>query len=219
MHSKTYKAIEKDGEIVKGDPVWLSEESNWNSFPRSYFFNKEGQLIKMNVIDKENNIWNGIVSYNDGRITNIYWLKDDTLFTYLEYIYGKDNSIKQSFKDIITNELYGKFRYTVDKNGFLTTWEGFDKEKLVYWAELKRDDLGQIVSNIAKDGDGKTLSYSDDFIYNDKGFLESAFTKIRAGEEINQRDWKNEYQYDDYGNWIWMTNGKTITERTFEFFD
>lgn len=221
IHWKRYRGVEKDGKIIKGEPLKsignLGKNMWW-----SHYFDKSGKLNKVGLEFDENK-WIGILHYENNILNKIYWLKDDTLHSTWEYIY-KNNIIERFWKLADNGEIQSRMYSETDKNGYvlkqlLVTSDGESKNT----SEWKRDIHGVIIHKRQIDPTGKITQNMDKWEYNDRGQLVRVHRNIFGGEEVDRYGIESTYEYDDMGNWIKKVgvikygNNSVITERTFVY--
>ncbi len=204
IHYQAYHVTEDEGEIIKGKPFTFAESENVElRQPWSLFFDKKGNLISMSLKTGEDTTWIGIVDYDNDRVENIYWLRDNTLRGCQIVVYGEEGKIKRKWKAYPESEtnVFGSFN--LDKDGNVIK-AGFNDQdgNLAYSVEYTRNSDGSIKEMKGTDKDGKIRHHFVDYRYNDHGLFESNDMKVLYSEESKHPRVNTTYEYDDHGNWV-----------------
>ena len=195
IYTTSFEAIEKFGEIEKGDKRW---QKSYESDNKS-IYNDNGNRIEDNKYDKDGeltNKWKGKYDVNENLIEGKYYDEDGEL----------------SFK--------WKFKY--DDNGNLIESNGYDKDgELTSKYKSKYDVNGNLIESIRYDEDGE-LRIKLKFKYDDNGNQIEEKNYDEDGELENKYIY--EYKFDDKENWIQKTIFKDdkptfIIEREIKYYD
>ncbi|MBW6537221.1 MAG: hypothetical protein K0B11_19590 [Mariniphaga sp.] len=219
---QSYFASEKDGKIVKGDPINFEKSTNvtlWQ--PMTYIFNQKGEMIQVRATADSGAKIIGVLHNENGKRKNVYWLVNDTLVGYNVCNYNSENEVEYINKRVTTDEATYKRVFQLDKNGFLLNECGWELDGTKGWELiLERDDSGVLKRRIHKNEKGKVMYDYDNFKFNSNGLQESARHLIMTGEKIQNpgQSYKILYEYDDKGNWIRSTMATRITERSFVYY-
>lgn len=222
IHYRAFHITDDNGKVVKGDPFTLAEAENVElRQPWSYYYNDPGQLVlKVLRIDEQYPVV-GVIDYENNRIDKIYWLRNDTLFRYDDYIYLDNGDMETQWIQVEDNHPAGKALYDLDENGNVLKAAFMDqKGKTLFVAEYTRDDDGKIKSHRGFDGEGKLKYNYVDYQYNEKGLYRTSHMNILNYEKVDQPQGEIEYEYDEHGNWIrWISPRWMMIERTIVYDD
>ena len=222
LHYQAYHVTDNDGEIVKGKPFTFSEAENTEiRQPWSLYFDKKGNLLSMALQTGKDTMWIGIVHSENGRIENIYWLRNDTLRASQVNVYGEKGKVEGKWKSYPESEVTGMSTFYLDKDGNVIKVSHYGEDgKPAYTVEYARNPDGTIKEMKGTDADGKTQHLFTDYKYNDHGLFESNDMKLLYYKESEYPRVNTIYEYDDHGNWVkrivrdWM-----MIERKIEYFE
>lgn len=212
-----YIAIEKFGEIVKGERGSFSIE-------RNFIFNDKGYKIKT-------------IFYNaDGRLISRSEYKYDEKGNNIEtFIYGSDNNLDEKME-----YRYDEKRNLIEKNNLDNSQNLYSKTK------YKNDEKGNLVKELLFNSDG-SLHSSTEYKYDDKGNRIEWTDYNDKGIILIKKELKNDekgnvielfcsmtaigmsykveskYEYDENNNWnrrIDIKDGKPefVVERVIKYF-
>jgi hypothetical protein len=204
IHYQAYHITDNDGEMVIGKPFTFSESENTElRQPWSLYFDKKGNLVSVALQTGKDTTWIGVVHSENDRITNIYWLRDDTLRIRQKMVYDEKGKVDRKWIPYPESEVTGFNSLFLDKNGNVIKAEYYDQDgKSGYTAEYTRNPDGTIKETKGIDADGKTQHHFIDYKYNDHGLFESNNMKVLYHEKPNFPTEIAIYEYDDHGNWI-----------------
>lgn len=204
IHYTSYHLINENGEFVKGKPFTFIESGNTTiRQPWSYYFNELGQLVKMSAVNDNGIKFVGVVHNENGKIENIYWLGNDTLWVNWDFLYPEKTKVERLWKMVQNNEVQGKFLYEMDNKGNVMKTIANGKDGVaIYTTEYTRNPDGTIKTETGTNKDGKVMWGRDNYTYNSKGLIESMHHFIFNGEKSDDVSKKIEYKFDDKGNWI-----------------
>jgi len=221
IHYKPFHLVKENDEFVKGKPFTFSESANTTiRQPWSYYFNELGQLVKMSAVNDNGIKFVGVVHNENGKIENIYWLGNDTLWVNWDYLYPEKIKVERLWKMVPNNEVQGKVIYELDKNGNVLKISSYDKAGTeIYRTEYTRNPDGTIKTETGTNKDGKVMWGRDNYTYNSKGLIESMHHFIFNGEKSDDVAQKIEYKFDDKGNWIERKHpGWMVIERKIDYY-
>lgn len=205
VHYKAYHLTNENGEMIVGKPFTFVESQNVAlRQPWSYYFNETGQIIYSSAAGDNGNRWTGVYHYdNDGRLDNIYWLKEDTLMFNHDIVYHDDGKVERKWIEVRTNNNTGSNVYLLDKMGNIQEQMFVDPGgNIGYSGKFKRDSEGKITKMMGYNGQGDIINDYSDYKYNEKGLFVSAHMNILGGNKHDQTMAPMFYEFDDHGNWI-----------------
>jgi hypothetical protein len=222
IHYQAYHISDKDGEVVVGNAFTIEEAENVDlRLPWSFYFDKKGNLICVQMRMGEGNIWTGVVHSANDKVENIYWVHHDSLMINWDYVYEGDGKIQRLWKMYPDQEVTQIVNTFTDKDGNVSKQVSGSNTVQDFWTnEYTRDPDGKLVETKGIDQDGKVKHHFTDFKYNDQGLYESEVMKILNYEEIDQPGGGTLYKFDEHGNWVkrihpdWM-----MIERKFEYYE
>lgn len=123
--------------------------------------------------------------YNeDGRLENIYWLKEDTLMFNQDIVYLDKGEVERRWIDVRTNNINSKNVYMLDKEGNLLEQMFVDaNENKGYTGKFTRDPEGRSIKMIGYSGQGNVINDYNDYKYNEEGLFVSAHMNILGGNK------------------------------------
>jgi len=204
IHYQAYHITDDEGEIVKGKPFTFSEAENVDiRQPWSLFFDKKGNLVSMSLKTGKDTTWTGIVHSENGRIENIYWLRDDTLGLNQDMVYDEKGKVDRKWIFYPESEEIALNSFYLDKDGNVIKADYYDQDgKRIYTNEFTRDPDGRVKEMKGIDADGKIMHHNTGYKYNDHGLFESNEMKLLYYEESKYPGVNTIYEYDDHENWI-----------------
>ncbi|MDY0144052.1 MAG: hypothetical protein RBR97_19395 [Bacteroidales bacterium] len=221
----SYNAIEKFGEITKGEAGWQNnqDKDSYTIFNKNgniiqwYSYNSRGYLEnkyiyeydeKGNYIERNSYISNGrldskkIYKYNDkGKIEECNNYNYNGVLDYSEkYKYDNNDKIIEENWYTSDGKLGYKISYTYNDNGKKIKTIIYDSNGIIQTSQTndynKKGDL--IVHNIYNsEGSIKT---ENKYNYNDKGDIVEEYTFDYI--EGTEQKLINKYEYDSKGNWV-----------------
>jgi hypothetical protein len=221
IHYASFNVIEKNGELVKVNPVKYSDMRLWEMQPHTIYFNEAGDILKeYRVINNVGYV--GIFHSENGKIKSIYWLRNDTLVGRQDFLYKGNAETEIQNRRIDNNGLMGKEVFNFNDKGFLTqhtTYNSKGKVTGVLKHELNPD--GRMIRRTQTDTTGNITYDYDKYKYNDQGEQISIHRNVHRGEKVDVTSTlRTTYKYDEKNNWILKISGdkKTITERKIVYY-
>lgn len=219
-----YNAIEKDGEIVKGDPNREGEDDQTLTFNKqgyiiqAYFYGEVDSLDSKLLRDHDKNFnCLGEIGYNakGGLMFEWVWLYDDmgnnterieiqedsSLFTswYLYYDEGGELIARSIYRNSISG-LFDSLRWVLDdKKRQIEEWN-YGYYGLNGYNEVEYIGETNMIAKIYRYDYLKDLSDYYELSYNDHDLLSIA--KQFDADSLEQQVLSFEYEYDERENWI-----------------
>lgn len=221
IHCETFDAIEQNGKIVLQGKLLVN---SWQHQICTWFLNPKGQIIQMNASNLAGN-YKGIFNYRDGKLMNLFWLKNDTLDSKWDYTYPNEEKVIETFFIIQDNNNDGANYFDVDINGLIMNrvFKNKNGEQEGNSVVYEREKNGTITDKKAISPDGKIMQHYDDWNYDDKGNKFKIHRAILQGEKVDFYGATHTFEYDDRGNWIKRTSiypntNIRVTIRKFVFY-
>lgn len=241
LKATTYKAVEKFGEIEKGDIIpsfenkqlvfnlegKITEENLYDSdggllHKDEYKYDMKGIIIEINRYDSDGSLFEKTLSKNDekGNLveSNIYD-SDGNLSSKIVFKCDKEGKINEYNIYDSDGNLEQKYLIKYDKEGNQVELNLYDSDGS-HSTKNKYDEKGNQVEMIVYRSDG-SFSYNNLYKYDKKGNL----TENISVDKLDQKwEYKYEYEFDNKGNWIkkieFLNNmPRVIIEREIEYFD
>ena len=227
INYQTFKGIKKNGKIIKGDPLKLSESHNQDErYKSSFLFNKNGNLIRTLINeDEENNIWTRLIDYEDEKIDEIFFLKNSIPTNKGERFYEKNGNTSLKFYDLETDKLTDIYKVEIDANGLWVNRIAYNSDGEITGQGPKiirdKDGVALELSILKKDG---SVNYNNKYSYDKNGLPINIHRTISQGKTVNEY-FKREYEFDENGNWIKQiqygppAENIFVIERSFTFYE
>jgi hypothetical protein len=220
IHYKSYHLIEENGQYIKGKLYTFADSENTRiRQPISYYYDRDGLLVKTSATDDNGARWIGIIDWNNEQVDNVYFLKNDTLVGKNHFEYPSKQKIEMNWITIPENKVSGKTIYELDHKGNVLKITSYNQDEVFYTSQYLRNPDGTIKSMKGINKEGKVMWGRDKYVYNNKGLIETYHHNIFRGEEADMTSSNIEYQYDEKGNWIVMKHPKwMVVEREIAYY-
>lgn len=219
-----YWAVEKDGELVKGDIVTAEERDSliWSQDFTAYY-DEDGIHLRTDYVSFDNMINSWVSEVENKLMVKTTWFYKDTARIYFKLKYDENGNYLTSerFRSEI-DTLLNSYTMVTDDNGNITEQKTFNsKGELLNTYRFIYNDKNLTTASSTFNGQDSLLSKSIE-TYNDHGFYTEAVYTNGIGEI--RRTIEMEYtEYDDMGNWLSakvLDDGKVviICDRVYEYY-
>lgn len=211
----SYEAIERFGEIEKGDKTGTSF---WGE---DYYqiFNIKGNIIELNYYNS--NVKHIYKYDNKENLIEIHFIHDDSVLTRKNILVYDDKGnmiVEESMRKVLAVTSFSKDIYKYDKKGNMIENNTYMNDgSLVKKYLYSYDDKGNMIEKSSYNADGN-LSWRNNYKYDDKGNIIEE-DNFYPSNIIKHH--KNTYKYDDKGNMIedisYNEDGSLYTKNTFKY--
>lgn len=222
----SYHAELVNGEVVKGQKLTdMASASNVSLRNVRFDFNRSGEMIKATGYDENGkSIWHAILDHENGKISKVYFIYNDTLVQYQHHLYD-DNGIKEIQAFFPENDaIRSRTIFQTDKNGHhLKSFNYNAAGQLTSEAEFTREEMGRIKTSTLKNSEG-IITNQTEYYYSTSHYEPvSMDIKITNGKPADVKG-RREHFFDERGNWIrqvrYVNNEPVnITERVYTFYE
>lgn len=201
---ETFKGVEKDGKIIKGEKLQPSEtQNNFNRINETLYFDKKGNITyHTEETNQYGHNWSSIFNYKNNRVETMVNIKDGIPISKGEMLYEGCKFIGSNWYLFEDQELTLRLRVETDKFGNAIFLKKFNNKDLVIGQgpKLVRDGNGIVLERSVLKKDG-TVNWHLKINYDDNGLPVKYHRTIANGNKVDET-FKCDYEFDENGNWI-----------------